>query len=55
MTSAFAGTCASATADSLPSGLPAEARRQAASGGWTTDMFVEVIYNELTASRKKGK
>jgi glyoxylase-like metal-dependent hydrolase (beta-lactamase superfamily II) len=24
-------------------------------GEWTTDMFVEVIYNELTASRKKGK
>jgi len=25
------------------------------SGPWTTDMFVEAIYNELTASRKKGK
>ena len=25
------------------------------SGPWTTDMFVEVIYNELAASRKKGK
>jgi len=25
------------------------------SGPWTTDMFVETIYNELTASRKKGK
>jgi len=24
-------------------------------GEWTTDMFVEVIYNELAASRKKGK
>ena len=25
------------------------------SGPWTTDMFVEVIYNELAANRKKGK
>ena len=25
------------------------------SGLWTTDMFVEAIFNELTASRKKGK
>jgi glyoxylase-like metal-dependent hydrolase (beta-lactamase superfamily II) len=25
------------------------------SGPWTTDMFVEAIYNELTAIRKKGK
>jgi len=25
------------------------------SGPWTTDMFVEAIFNELTASRKKGK
>ena len=25
------------------------------SGPWTTDMFVEVIYNELAATRKKGK
>jgi glyoxylase-like metal-dependent hydrolase (beta-lactamase superfamily II) len=25
------------------------------SGPWTTDMFVEVIYNELAASRKKGR
>jgi len=25
------------------------------SGPWTTDMFVEVTYNELSASRKKGK
>jgi cyclase len=25
------------------------------SGPWTTDMFVEVIYNELAASLKKGK
>ena len=24
------------------------------SGPWTTDMFVEVIYNELAANRKKG-
>ena len=24
-------------------------------GEWTTDMFVEAIYNELAASRKKGK
>jgi hypothetical protein len=27
--------------------------RMQASEGWTTDMFVEVIYNELAA--KKGK
>ncbi len=27
----------------------------AESGPWTTDMFVEVIYNELAANRKKGK
>jgi glyoxylase-like metal-dependent hydrolase (beta-lactamase superfamily II) len=25
------------------------------SGPWTTDMFVETIYNELSANRKKGK
>ena len=25
------------------------------SGPWTTDMFVEAIYNELAANRKKGK
>jgi hypothetical protein len=24
-------------------------------GEWTTDMFVETIYNELSANRKKGK
>ena len=54
MKSAFARICVLATADSLrqvacqPKLTPMQA-----SEGWTTDMFVEVIYNELAA--KKGK
>ena len=54
MRSAFAGTCHSATADSLRhlACQPTLAGMQA-SEGWTTDMFVEVIYNELAS--QKGK
>ena len=43
MRSAFAGWLASRS--SLAGNV---------SEGWTTDMFVEVIYNELAANRKKG-
>ena len=53
MRSAFADTCVSATADSLRcvACRPKLARKHA-SEGWTTEMFVETIYNELAA--KKG-
>jgi hypothetical protein len=55
MRSSFAGTYASATEDSLrlQACQPKLAGRHA-SEGWTTDMFVETIYNEL-ASRKGKK
>ena len=54
MKSAFAKTCGLATADSLRrvACQPKLARLQA-SEGWTTEMFVEVIYNELAAKKVK--
>ena len=54
MKSAFAEICVSATADSLRRvACQPKLARKHPSEGWTTDMFVEVIYNELAA--KKGK
>ena len=53
MRSAFAGICTSATADSLRRmACQPKLAGQCGSEGWTTDMFVEVVYNELAA--KKG-
>ena len=54
MMSAFADTRVPATADSLrPLACQPKLARKHASEGWTTDMFVEVIYDELAA--QKGK
>jgi hypothetical protein len=54
MRSAFAGTGTSATAESLRQvACQPKLTGLHASAGWTTEMFVEVVYNELTA--KKGK
>ena len=53
MRSAFACPTHSATADSLCAmACQPKLAGKHASEGWTTDMFVEVIYNELAA--KKG-
>ena len=54
MKSAFAHVSQSATADSLRQmACQPKLDSKPTSEGWTTDMFVEVIYNELAA--KKGK
>jgi len=53
MKSAFARRCVLATADSLRRvACQPELARMQASEGWTTDMFVEVIYNELAAKTR---
>jgi hypothetical protein len=53
MRSSFAGTYPSATEDSLRllACQPTLAGKHA-SEGWTTDMFVEAVYRDLTAKRK---
>jgi hypothetical protein len=54
MRSAFADIRTSATADSLRQmACQPKLAGEQASEGWTTDMFVEVVYHELAA--KKGK
>ena len=54
MKSAFARPFHSATADSLRQmACQPKLTGMHASEGWTTDMFVEVIYNELAS--QKGK
>ena len=52
MKSAFAGTCVSASVDSLRQlARQPKLAGKLASEGWTTDMFVETVFNEL--SKKK--
>ena len=52
MRSAFACPTHSATADSLcPMACQPKLAGKLASKGWTTDMFVETVFNEL--SKKK--
>jgi hypothetical protein len=56
MRSAFARAFHSAAADSLRQmACQPKLSGLRASEGWTTEMFVEAIYNALSASRKTAK